>query len=150
TNTALANILAGEIDVMLGRSLGLEHAQLLKEQWESRGAGQVVTYPRGIFEIRLAPSDARVSDLRIRKALYHSMDREGIVRDLYGGYLEVAHSYIFPGGSGFDAIDARTVKYPYDAARAAALLGELGWRKGSDGFLRDDRGAPYDLPFSTT
>jgi peptide/nickel transport system substrate-binding protein len=150
TNTALANILAGEIDVMLGRSLGLEHAQLLKEQWESRGAGQVVTYPRGIFEIRLSPGDARVADLRVRQALYASMDREGIVRDLYFGLLDVAHSYIFPGGSGFDVIDARTTRHPYDLARAAALLAELGWRKAGDGLLHNERGATYELPFSTT
>jgi peptide/nickel transport system substrate-binding protein len=150
TNTALANVLAGEIDVMLGRSLGLEHAQLLKAQWESRGEGEVVIYPRGIFEIRFAPGDARVADVRARKALYHAMDRDSIINHLYGGLLEVAHSYIPPGSSGFEIIDARTTKYAYDPARADAYLADLGWRKGTDGMLRNDRGAAYELPFSTT
>jgi peptide/nickel transport system substrate-binding protein len=150
TNTALANILAGEIDVMLGRSLGLEHAQLLKNQWESRGMGQVVTYPRGIFEIRFAPGDERVADVRTRKALYHLMDRDSIVKDLYSGLLEIANSYIFPGSSGYEAIDAQTTKYAYDPNRAAQYLADLGWRKGSDGLLRNERGASYELPFGTT
>ena len=150
TNTAMANILAGEIDVMLGRSLGLEHAQTLKEQWENRGAGQVLTYPRGVFEIRFAPGDARVADTRVRKALYHAMDRDSIVRDLYFGLLEQAHSYVSYRTNGFDRIDARTTKYPYDPNRAAALMGELGWRRASDGLMHNDRAETFAFPFATT
>lgn len=149
-NTAMANILANEVDVWLGSSLGIGHAQILKAQWEARGDGQVITYPRLIFLIRFAPGDARVADVRVRKALYHGMDRETIVRDLYGGLLDVAHNYIAPGTSGFEEIDARTTKYPYDGARAAELLAEVGWRRGGDGVLRNERGDSLTFPFGTT
>jgi peptide/nickel transport system substrate-binding protein len=150
TNTELANLLGGQTDVQLGRSLGLEHALLLKQQWESTGAGHTITYPRGIFEIRFAPGDQRAADLRVRKALYLAMDRQSVVRDLYSGLLDIANSYMNPEGAGFDVIDARTTKYPYDATQSAQLLGDLGWRKGNDGVLRNARGDSYDLGFSTT
>lgn len=149
-STGIANILAGEIDVWLGSSLGVEHAQLLKAQWEPKSGGQVITIPRLIFEIRFAPGDAKVADLRMRKALAHALDRETIVRDVYGGLVGVAHSYVIPGTSGFDVIDARTTKYAYDATRALQLLGELGVQRGTDGRLRDAQGEIVSLPFSTT
>src|SRR5262249_29871980 len=66
------------------------------------------------------------------------------------GLLDVANSYVFPGSSGWDVIDARTTKYLFDPARATELLAELGWRKGSDGLLHNERGANFDLPFSPT
>jgi peptide/nickel transport system substrate-binding protein len=78
------------------------------------------------------------------------MDRESIVKDLYSGLLEISHSYIFPGSSGWEVIDPATTKYAYDPTRAAQYLAELGWRKGTDGQLRNDRGSSYELPFSTT
>ncbi|HZT07126.1 MAG TPA: peptide ABC transporter substrate-binding protein [Chloroflexota bacterium] len=149
-NTAVANIRAGDIDVWLGSSFGLEHARTLKDDWESTGAGRVMTYPRLIFEIRLRPEDAKVSDVRMRKALYQTIDRESIVRDLYFGLLQVANSYIAPGTTGFERIEAGLVKYPFDPTGAQALLADLGWRKGADGLLRNDRGERFALPFSTT
>jgi len=150
SNTELASILGGNTDVQLGRSLGLEHALLLSNQWESTGAGRVITYPRGIFEIRFAAGDPRVADLRVRQALYHAMDRQGIVDNLYRGKLEVANSFANPRATEFADVDPQITKYPYDPARAATLLAETGWRKAGDGILRNDRDEPYTLPFSTT
>ncbi len=149
-NTGIANILSNEVDVWLGSSLGVEHAQLLKNQWTPRTGGQVITTARLIFEIRLAPGDPKVSDLRMRKALYHAIDRETIVRDVYSGLVQVAHSWVAPGTSGFDVIDAQTTKYAYDPTRALQYLAELGIQKGADGQLRDATGEVFTLPFSTT
>ncbi len=149
-NTAVANVRAGEVEVWLGSSMGIELARELRDTWESRGEGRVLTSPRLVFEIRFRPEDPKVSDLRVRKALYHAIDREAIVRDLYFGLLQVAHSYVAPGSSGFEQIDAATTKYPYDPARAQQLLADLGWSKGPDGLLRNERGEAYVLPFSTT
>jgi peptide/nickel transport system substrate-binding protein len=149
-STGIANILAGEVDVWLGSSLGIEHAQMLKAQYEARGGGQVLVSPRLIFEVRFAPDDPKVADVRMRKALFHALDREAIVRDMYAGLVGVAHSYVMPGTSGFETIDARTTKYPFDLTRAAALLAEMGLRRGSDGLLRDERNEVFSLPYSTT
>jgi len=149
-STGIANILAGEVDVWLGSSLGSETILFLKEQYEARGGGRVLAYPRQIFEIRLAPEDQRVNDVRVRKALYHGMDREAIVRDLFVGLVEVAHTYVIPGTSGWEDIERGVTRYPFDPARSAALLDDIGWHRDPEGVLRNDRGQPFTLPFSTT
>jgi peptide/nickel transport system substrate-binding protein len=149
-NTAAANIRAGEVDVWLGSSVGIEMARDLRDTWEPTGAGRILTSPRLIFLVRLRADDPKVADPRIRRALYQAIDRETIVRDLYFGLLQVAHSYVAPGSTGFERIDARTTKHPYDPARVQQLLAELGWRKGPDGLLRNERGEEYALPFATT
>src|SRR5207237_4404521 len=123
-STAMANIVAGDVDVWLGSSLGTEAIVFLREQYEGRGAGHIIAYPRQIFEIRLAPEDDRVGEVRVRRALYHAMDRGTIVRDLFLGLVDVADTYVIPGTSGWDEISRRLTRYPYDPAQAAALLGE--------------------------
>jgi peptide/nickel transport system substrate-binding protein len=57
---------------------------------------------------------------------------------------------VTPGTSGFETIDARLTKDPFDPVRTQALMSELGWQKGADGVLRDNRGESYTLPFATT
>jgi len=146
----VANIRAGEVDVWLGSSFGLEHARNLKDDWEATGGGKVITYPRLVFELRFRPDDPKVSDVRTRKALFHAIDREAIVRDLYSGLLGIAHTFVAPGGSGFEQIESGLIKYPYDLTRMQSLLSELGWSKGPEGQLRNDRGEPFAFQFSTT
>jgi len=138
------------VDVWLGSSLGSETIPFLKEQYEARGGGRVLTYPRQIFEIRLAPDDARVADVRVRKALYHAMDRDAIVRDLFLGLVQPADTYIIPGTSGWEEIERGVTRYSYDPTRVAAVLDESGWRRDAVGILRNDRGDTFSLPFSTT
>jgi peptide/nickel transport system substrate-binding protein len=149
-NTAVANIRAGEVDVWLGSSLGIETARDLRDSWEATGGGRILSAPRLIFLLRFRAEDPKVTDVRVRRALVHAIDREAIVRDLYFGLLNVAHNYVAPGSDGFDRIDARTTKYPYDPNRAQQLMAELGWRRGPDGLLHNDRGEDYALPFATT
>ena len=79
-----------------------------------------------------------------------AMDRDSIVSDLYFGLLEAAHSYVSYRTNGFDRIDARTTKYPYDPTRALSLMGELGWTRAPDGLLRNERGESFAFPFATT
>ena len=68
-----------------------------------------------------------LADVRVRQALMHAIDRDQIVEQAQGGLGEVAGG---PFGSAFSvaydaATDYRTL-YPYDPARAQALLTEAG------------------------
>lgn len=150
SNQEVASILAGQTDVQTPGILSVQHALLLKSQWESRGAGRVVTAPHGIAHVRFAPGDPRTTDVRVRKALYQGIDRQGLVDSLYSGLIQVAHSWINPNSTEFRVVDAQITKYPYDPSKAAQAMADLGWRLGSDGQLHNDHGAAYDLPFSTT
>jgi peptide/nickel transport system substrate-binding protein len=79
----------------------------------------------------LAPFD----DLRVRRAFYHAIDTSTLVRQVLQGYAVVATGQFPPSSWAFDA----SVKaYPYDPARAKALLAEAGWKPGADGILVKD------------
>ena len=79
----------------------------------------------------LAPFD----DLRVRRAFYHAIDTGTLVRQVLQGYAAVATGQFPPSSWAFDA----SVKaYPYDPARAKALLAEAGWKPGADGILVKD------------
>jgi peptide/nickel transport system substrate-binding protein len=83
------------------------------------------------FRQDLAPFD----DLRVRRALYHAVDVQAIVREVLQGYGAVATGQFPPGSWAFDP----SVKpYAYDPARAKALLAEAGWKPGADGVLAKD------------
>jgi peptide/nickel transport system substrate-binding protein len=72
------------------------------------------------FNVEQPPLD----NVRVRQAIAHAVDREGIVRDLLLGQARVAHSVLPESSWAFDAGQ----KYAYDPARSAQLLDEAGFR----------------------
>lgn len=72
-----------------------------------------------------------LTDLRVRRALNHAIDRGGIVSQLVKGESAVVHSACYPSQFGCTEDVAR---YDYDPARAKALLAEAGY---PDGFTID-------------
>lgn len=75
-------------------------------------------------------------DKRVRQAMHHALDREGMLLAAWDGIGQVAHSITsVPRWSPEGAI---TVQYPYDPDRANALLDEAGWLMGDDGVREKD------------
>ncbi|MEK6420846.1 MAG: ABC transporter substrate-binding protein [Burkholderia gladioli] len=70
-------------------------------------------------------------DLRVRQALYHAIDRSFIVRNVYSGFARTADAPLPPTLAAFHTDDVP--KYPFDPARAEALLDAAGLRRGADG-----------------
>ncbi len=70
-------------------------------------------------DISIAP----FSDLRVRQAILHAIDREALVDRLDGANGRVAHGYRTEAA---DDYAADVVRYPHDPARARALLVEAG------------------------
>jgi len=63
-------------------------------------------------------------DKRVRQAMWHAIDRQGIVDSILGGQAKVVNSPIFgPAWMG----EPQFNKYPFDPAKAKALLKEAGW-----------------------
>jgi len=76
-------------------------------------------------EIILAMNNARppLDDVRVRQAITHAIDRQGIVDAAYAGYGELIGSHVPPQDPWYvDLTDA----VPYDPARARELLAEAG------------------------
>jgi peptide/nickel transport system substrate-binding protein len=70
------------------------------------------------------------SDPRVRRAMTMLLDREAVVRSLYGGLAKIANGPVPPGLWSYDATLA---PWPYDPAAAEKLLDEAGFTKGADG-----------------
>lgn len=68
-------------------------------------------------------------DVRVRRALNYAVDTRVILKRLMGGRGTVAAGVVPPSLPGFDS--SRT-PYPYDPARARALLREAGYPNGID------------------
>jgi len=89
------------------------------------------------------------SDRRVRRALSMAVDREGLVRNVFGDNGHLGHGP-FPMGLG--VADSTLHVPPYDTAAAAALLDSAGWRRGTGG-VRSKAGRPLHfslLVFNTS
>jgi peptide/nickel transport system substrate-binding protein len=70
-------------------------------------------------------------DPRVRQALYHAVDREFIVKNVYFGFAQQVDGPLAPTLAPFWTGDVP--KYPYDRARAESLLDAAGFKRGRDG-----------------
>ena len=149
TNALAVNILAGNVDVVLGRNLSLKQALPLREQWKE---GQV---PIGfnnwiaMWPQLLNPNPPIVLDVQFRRALYHAIDRPQLVETLQAGLVPVAHTFIAPTEPVYREIESAIVRYDYDPRRTASLLESLGFSRGPDGDYRDAAGQPLALGVRT-
>ena len=67
-------------------------------------------------------------DVRVRRALMHALNRDGIVKSILKGAAEVANApYVVRSVTPRD-LDP----YPYDPAKARALLADAGWERIND------------------
>ncbi|NLD67893.1 MAG: ABC transporter substrate-binding protein [Limnobacter sp.] len=70
----------------------------------------------------------QLKDIRVRQAISHAIDREGIVENIVGAGSRVLHTMCFP--SQFGCTDEGATRYAYDPARAKQLLAEAGFPNG--------------------
>jgi peptide/nickel transport system substrate-binding protein len=146
-NTALSAVLAGEIDLALRNTIAFDGAVILKEQWESKGLGQVSLRPVSHTWINLSGTNPIFKDVRVRQALLHAVDRDALVKSIFNGLVPVAHFPMSPDRKPFKEADAAAAKYPYNPTRAKQLLAEAGWKPGPDGVLVNPNGERMEFEF---
>jgi peptide/nickel transport system substrate-binding protein len=139
--TMVANILSGAVDVVLPPAVDIEAALDVKQRWAGTN-NQVLLGPSGNFRYlspQLRPDLARpvngLTNVSVRRALYHAMDRQALVDVLSEGMAPVADSWIAPSSPIRAQVEDAFPKYPLDLARASQLMAEAGWTRGSDGVL---------------
>lgn len=148
-NTAalVANLLAGDIDMIDGAT-GLSIDQALSFEKRHGDDYQVIYKPGLIYEhLDVALNNPILSDVRVRRALLHGIDRQAISDRLFAGKQPVAHGQTNP----LDAVyygDAP--KYTYDPGKAAKMLDEAGWPLGAGGIRRSADGTAMQLDLMTT
>ena len=151
SNTLIANILAGEIDVTIDeRAVSFEEARNLKEQWPG---GRIELGLGGMPTISaqfLTPRPTVVSDVRFRRALLHGIDRQEMVDTIQGGLAAVADSIVGPDMMEWPYIEKSLVHYEYDPRKAIQMIEALGYSKATDSFFRDGTGERLNVEVRAT
>lgn len=75
-----------------------------------------------------------LDDVRVRSALLHAVDRKAILDNIMEGSAGPARGVLAPGVFGYKDMQLDRL-YPFDRARAKALLARAGWQPGPDGIL---------------
>ena len=149
-NTLVANILAGAIEVTFGKTLTLEQALQVKQQWR---LGRVESMPASaiqIFPQLLTPNPAIIGEPQFRRALLHAIDREAISDSLMFGLSSVVHSYLAPSEPPeLQAVANRVARYPYDPRRAGEILDAMGLGRQPDGPLIEAGGRRLSVEIRT-
>ena len=108
--------------------------QLLINSLAPDGLGQVLADPRltvvaqpglNVSYLGFNFHDRRLADVRVRRAVAHAIDREGLIRNLLGGAAVTTSTVLAPM---LWAHAATLPSYAYDPATARRLLDEAGLR----------------------
>jgi peptide/nickel transport system substrate-binding protein len=92
-----------------------------------------------------------MTDIRVRQALLHAIDRDELTEAINLGFAPTAHAFILPEDPLFPEVDRVITRYPYDLNRAVALLAEAGWRRpAAGGMATNANGQPLDVEMYTT
>jgi ABC-type transport system substrate-binding protein len=76
-----------------------------------------------------------LDDVRVRSALLHAVDRKTILENIMEGSAAPARGVLAPGVFGFKDMNLDRL-YPFDRAKAKALLTQAGWAPGPDGIMQ--------------
>lgn len=122
--TMLAQIERGDLDVSAGAGIGT----ILTDDWDrvkAMGHVRAVSVPTPGYQFMgINFTRPYLQDKRIRRAIAHATNRQLMVSQLLKGEGELAEGPIWPSNPYFN----KNVKpWPYDVARARALLQEAGW-----------------------
>lgn len=96
---------------------------------------------RLLFNVDRPPFDQRP----FRQALAYALDRQQIGERVTHGNITIGNPGVIPPGSPWYNPDV--AQYPYDPARARALLDGLGYRVGGDGLRATPDGRPLTIDF---
>jgi peptide/nickel transport system substrate-binding protein len=154
-NTALASLLSEAIHMAQDSSIQQQQAFYLQREWASGTTGVVLSSPVSVraahFQLRPEYANPRAPlDVRIRKAVAQSTDRQSIADALTEGQGAAADSLILPLSEAFADAERVITKHPYDLRRAEQLFNDAGFAKGLDGFYTSPAEGRFILEIAVT
>jgi len=141
-NTRMAELLTGGLDwiwrvqpdqarnLRARRNLTVTSSETVRIVYMSMDAGG-----------RTGRENNPMTDLRVRRAISHAIDRPGIVRNLVGEGSSVLHTPCHP--EQFGCTQDGITRYDHDPARARALLAEAGYPNGFEISIQAYRDRPW-------
>lgn len=126
TTSRVKALVAGSLDAVI--QMAPEDAAQVEQ-----GGGRALNIPLAsvttLAFIQTRPEASPLKDKRVRQALNYAVNKEAIASILMGGAATPSGQLASRGILGFDPSIA---PYPYDPAKAKALLKEAGYEKGFD------------------
>jgi peptide/nickel transport system substrate-binding protein len=146
TDTLLASAMAGNVDMTL-TGMTFDQAQQLIGR---RDVTQIPVFTPSLTweHIDLNIDDPTLSDIRVRRALLHAIDREAISQSFFEGMQPVAHAWLPPRHPAYD--ESTVSVYEFDPVKAGQLLDEAGWMLNSRTNLREKDGKVLKITYMTT
>ncbi|HKC91527.1 MAG TPA: ABC transporter substrate-binding protein, partial [Candidatus Limnocylindria bacterium] len=135
-NTQIAQALAGDVTIMI-----LDNKAAVDRVKTANGLAVVSRPLVQYYWLALNQTDTRFTDVRVRQAFVHAIDRQAIIKSVESGYGSIANSPITPALAAYYDPSLAS-KYPYDQAKAKDLLAQAGWTPGPDGVLQKN-GQPF-------
>ena len=144
----MTELLAGTMDM---GQLNFEHHALLSD-WVRAGKGSLILAPGNIQPnwIQLKPEyvgHPALLDVRVRRALAHSLDRQAINDGVFNGQGIMIETLVPPSAPFFPEVERTIMRYPYDPRRSEQLMNEAGFNRDREGFFTDTSGARFVLDF---
>ncbi len=155
-NTAVANFLANILDFGQYTAITSEMGVTLRDRWKDSKEGRVFADTMfGVrvmeFQYRDVPGHQKaVTDVRVRRATMHAIDRTTLADELQYGFSTAADTLVQRNSPLYARVDAAISKYPYDVRRTESLLNEAGWTKGADTQFRNAAGQTLDTEIRAT
>jgi ABC-type transport system substrate-binding protein len=150
-NTVLAAMLAGQVHMVVTDVIGIEEANTLKGQGGFNDVdkkGVIIPTSTAIITLDLQHrleflTTPGIADLRVRKALAHSLDKAAIVDGLYQGLGSIADTFVRKEAPFFPDVDRAITKYPFDPTRTEQFMNSAGFVKDRGGFFVDPTGQRF-------
>ena len=147
-NTAAlqANLMSGDVD-FTPSGIGITTDQAVTLERDMKGKFQFFWHLGLSYERISMNQDGPLKDLKVRQALLLGVDRKTLIDKLFTGHAILALSWIDEVEQ-FYTTDVQ--QYPYDPAKARALLAEAGYKPGPDGVAVNAAGQRLSFDFATT
>ena len=151
SGTLEANLRSETIDMISSLGLALDQGLAFDKKVKAENLGYKVLFePSATYEhIDLNLDNPALKDVRVRKALNYSINREELVNSLFEGKQSPAIHAVTPKDPWFTDDPAKVTIYKYSSREAERLLDEAGWKMGSDG-IRVKNGKRLSFTLMTT
>jgi peptide/nickel transport system substrate-binding protein len=153
-NATLAAVLTGgQFDYTRPFALRFDHLLVLKREWEPAGKGTALAVPSRAAYLTLQQKpevvgDEALLDLRVRRAIAHTLEREALNEGLFGGMGFPAETSVPRTVSFYPDLERMMARYPLDPARAGQLMTEAGFTRDAEGFFTNRQGRRVRLDFA--
>jgi ABC-type transport system substrate-binding protein len=106
----------------------------LKTDWDVSKRGKLGYYTGSLHHVlvQFRPDYLKVpalADLRVRRALAHSIDRNSLNEGIFDGLATMTETGIAHDAKYFPELDRTMTHYPYDPRMTAQLMGEAGFTR---------------------